>query len=66
MGALRTVLSCSSSLLPVDLVSALLCSVCFWRFFFTEVSTAFSLAFQLSPCAYVLEKNEWLDLMRGG
>lgn len=44
MGALRMILSCSSSLLPMELASALLCSV----LLFAEVSTAFSVAFQLS------------------
>ena len=72
VGALRTALSCSSCLL--ELVSTVLCFVHLFSFGFIiyffflliEVSTAFSLAFQLSPCVYVLGKNEWLDLMRGG
>lgn len=61
-------LSCSNCL--PELVSAVLCFVFFFVVFFflslIGISTTFSPVFQLSPCVYVLGKNEWLDLMRGG
>lgn len=60
MGALRTALSCCL----LDLVSVVLYA--FIYFLLVKVSIAFSLAFQLSPCVYVLGKNECLVLMRGG
>lgn len=39
---------------------------CFFFLSLIGISTTFSPVFQLSPCVYVLGKNEWLDLMRGG
>lgn len=66
VGVWSTALSCRSSLLSVR--PGKCCSFVFFLPFvcLVEVSTAFSLAFQLSPCVYALSKTEWLGLMRGG